>query len=79
MIISFKLNPIFKQCRKVYSRSECCNCCIINVREYRRGNQKLTIQRNWQHGVHKTKKNKIKTQHNMCWTILLANKHNLMK
>jgi hypothetical protein len=22
---------------------------IINVREYRRGNQKWTIQRNWQH------------------------------
>jgi len=25
-----------------------------------------TIQRNWQHMVHKTKKNKTKTQHNMC-------------
>ena len=24
----------------------------INVREYRRGNQKRTIQRNWQHSVH---------------------------
>ena len=24
----------------------------INVREYRRGNQKCTIQRNWQHLVH---------------------------
>jgi len=24
----------------------------------------LTIQRNWQHSVHKTKKNKTKTQHN---------------
>jgi hypothetical protein len=23
--------------------------CKINVREYRRGNQKWTIQRNWQH------------------------------
>ena len=23
-----------------------------------------TTQRNWQHGVHKTKKNKTKTQHN---------------
>ena len=30
----------------------------INVREHRRGNQKRTIQRNWQHRVHKTKKNK---------------------
>jgi hypothetical protein len=26
----------------------------INVREYRRGNQNWTIQRNWQHRVHKT-------------------------
>ena len=25
----------------------------INVREYRRGNQKWTIQRNWQYRVHK--------------------------
>jgi hypothetical protein len=34
----------------------------LNVREYRRCNQNRTIQRNWQHWVHKTKKNK--TQHN---------------
>jgi hypothetical protein len=32
----------------------------INVREFRRGNQKWTIQRNWQHRVHKTKKTKQK-------------------
>ena len=30
----------------------------INVREYRRGTQTWTIQRNWQHRVHKTKTNK---------------------
>ena len=42
----------------------------INVREYRSGNQKWTIQRNWQHRVHKTKKNKAQTEHNMCWTPL---------
>jgi len=30
---------------------------------------------NWQHMVHKTKKNKTKTQQNMCWTPLNANKH----
>jgi hypothetical protein len=47
----------------------------INVREYRRGNQKRTIQRNWQHRVYKTKKYKSKTQHNMCWTPLHADKH----
>jgi hypothetical protein len=35
----------------------------INVREYRRSNQKWTIQRNWQHRVHKTKRNNSKTQH----------------
>jgi len=28
-----------------------------------------------QHRVHKTKKNKIETQHNMCWTPLYASKH----
>jgi hypothetical protein len=38
---------------------------LINVREYRRGNQKRTIQRNWQHRVHNTKKNKTKTQHHV--------------
>jgi len=27
---------------------------IINVREYRRGNHKWPIQRNWRHRVHKT-------------------------
>jgi len=47
----------------------------INVREYRRVNKTWTIQRNWQHRVVKTKKNKTKTQHNMCWTPLYANKH----
>ena len=26
----------------------------INIREYRRGNQQWTIQRKWQHRVHKT-------------------------
>jgi hypothetical protein len=33
----------------------------INAKEYRRGNQKWTIQRHWQHRVHKTKTNKTKT------------------
>ena len=34
----------------------------INVREYRRGYQEWTIQRNWQHRVHKTQdKDKAKT------------------
>ena len=48
----------------------------INVREYRRDNQKLTIQRHWQHRVHKTKAtNKTKTQHNMCWKPIYANKY----
>jgi hypothetical protein len=37
------------------------NFLLINVREYRSGNQEKTIQRNWQHRVHKTKKNKTKT------------------
>jgi hypothetical protein len=40
----------------------------INVREYQRGNpEKLA--------TYKTKKNLTKTQHNMCWTPLYANKY----
>ena len=31
---------------------------LINIREYRRGNQQWTPERNWQHRVHKTTKNK---------------------
>ena len=34
----------------------------INAREFQRGSQKWTIQRDWEHRVHKMKKNKI--QHN---------------
>jgi hypothetical protein len=47
----------------------------INVREHRRGNQKRTFLRIWQHS-NKTKKKKkrIKTQHNMCWIPLYTNK-----
>ena len=45
-----------------------------NVRKYQRGNQKWTIQINWQHRVHETKTNKIKIQHNMCWTPLKTNR-----
>jgi hypothetical protein len=33
---------------------------VIGDRKYRRGNNKWTIQRNWQHWAHKTKKNKTK-------------------
>jgi len=33
----------------------------INASEYKRDNQKWTIQRNWQHRLHKTKKKKKKT------------------
>ena len=40
----------------------------INVRETRRGNQEWTIQRHWQHWVHKTqeeeKQNKIHNTEN---------------
>ena len=48
-------------------------CKIINVREYGRSNQEWTIQRNRQHMVPKTEKNKTKTKHNMRWTSLYAN------
>ena len=40
----------------------------MNVREYRRGIHKRLIQRNWQHRIHTTKKNKTKTQHDICQT-----------
>jgi hypothetical protein len=40
-----------------------------------KGQSKMDIQRNWQHRVHKTKKDTAKTQHNMCWTPLYGNKH----
>jgi len=36
-------------------------------------------KKNWQHSAHKQKKNKAKTQHNMCWTPLCANKHKQRK
>jgi len=36
----------------------------MNVKEYRRGNHKWTIQRNWQHGVYKTGKKETKQKHN---------------
>jgi hypothetical protein len=56
-----------------------CACeWTINVRENRMSNHEWTIQRNWQHWVHKTqdenKRNK-KTQYNMSWTPILAKKH----
>ena len=53
----------------------------INVREDRKNNQQWTIQRNWQHRVHKTKTNKTKTQHNMHWAQLYTqiNTNNLNK
>ena len=41
----------------------------INVREYRRCNQKWTIQRNWQHRIHKNewKKKKQTKKTNTIW------------
>ena len=38
-------------------------------------NKRKSIPRNWQQRVYKTKKNKSKTQHNMCWTPPCVNKH----
>ena len=35
----------------------------INVKEYRRGNKKWTIQRNWQHWVRYTRRRKTKQKH----------------
>jgi hypothetical protein len=52
------------------------NCGVKETLENSEGAIKTwTIQRNWQHRVYKTKKNKTKTQYNMCWTPLFAIKH----
>ena len=39
----------------------------------------MVNQRNWQHMAHKMKKNKAKTQHNMCETLPHASKHKQRK
>ena len=54
-------------------------CNLINVRKHIRGNKKRTIQRKWPYSVHKRKKNKTKSQHNMRWTPLFGTKHKTKK
>ena len=57
----------------------------INVREYRRrrGNKKKTIQRNWQHWVHRTqdedKQNKNTTQQGVGHHYAQTNTNNINK
>ena len=57
---------------------------LINVRENRRGNQEWTIQRNWQHWVHKTHdEDKQQINNTICvghhHTKTKSNKINIMK
>ena len=51
----------------------------INVREYRRGNQNQNQNKKSREtdnmGYTRPRKTKQKTQHNMCWASLFANKH----
>jgi hypothetical protein len=47
----------------------------INVREYRRGNQNGQSRETDNIGYTRPRKTKQKTQHNMCWASLFANKH----
>ena len=58
----FVLSRLFDMSNTLYYKT-----LRINVRENRRGNQQWTIQRNWQHWVHKTqdedKQIKNTTQH----------------
>jgi hypothetical protein len=58
----FVVSRLFDMSNTVYYKT-----LRINVRETRRGNQQWTIQRNWQHWVHKTqdedKQIKNTTQH----------------
>jgi len=59
MAIKSNLRHVYRQIKKTIKTT----VYKTNVREYRRDNQKWTIQRNWQRRVHKTKTNKTKTQH----------------
>jgi len=45
----FVLSRLFDMSNTLYYKT-----LRINIRENRRGNQQWTIQRNWQHWVHKT-------------------------
>jgi hypothetical protein len=47
-------------------------CFYINVREYCRGNQKWTIQKNWQHRVHKIQKEEPPPQKKISNTIFVG-------
>jgi hypothetical protein len=49
--------------------------CLRPVSFWYTRHRTKTIQRHWQLRAPKTKKTKTKTQHNMCWTPLGANKH----
>ena len=51
----------------------------INVREYRRDNQKWITQRNWHHRVHKTTINKQNNNNTICVTPLYTNKYTIHK
>ena len=50
----------------------------IKVREYRRGNQKWTIQKKLATQSIQYTEKQNKTQHNMYWTPLCTNKHKYM-
>ena len=62
-----KKNPLQIKCKKTQQLQLFTN--DINITEYQWGNQKWTIQRNWEHRVHKTEKNKTKTQYVLDTTI----------
>jgi hypothetical protein len=49
------------------------NALYINVREYRRRNKKMDNPEKL--ATYKTKKNKAKTQQDICWTPPYASKH----
>ena len=47
----------------------------IHIRKISKGQHKCKTWINWQDKVYKTKKNKTKTQYNMCWVQLYTTKH----
>jgi len=58
--------------------ADCIGSCKANYKnnDYWINN---TLQRNWKRRVHKTKKNKTKTKHNMRWTPPCTNKDKYRK
>ena len=65
---NYEFKLLFRNATCALNLISTCSVCLGGIKNGQ-------TQRNWQHRIRKTKKNKTKTQHNMCWTPLCANKH----